>query len=280
MKKFAVIGYPLGHTMSPFIHKKLFELSGIDATYEAFETHPDLLKDRVEFLKGYDGFNITIPHKETIINLIDSLGESAKIYNAVNTVCNKNGLLTGHSTDAAGFTSALQIEDIPLSGSVLILGSGGVARTIATECALHNCSVTFAVRDADLKRAKELAFDLKERFTTAADVISLEDVDGSYDIAVNGTPLGMYPNENSSALSREQMKNITYFFDAVYNPEETLFIKTARSLGKKAVSGMGMLVMQAANAHRYWYGAAFKNEDMKNLITLSNQEMRRLFDKK
>lgn len=279
-KRFALIGYPLGHTMSPFIHNHLFSLSNTDATYEALETHPESLKQQIEYLRSFDGFNITIPHKEAVIPLLDSLGDSAKLYGAVNTVSQKNGLLTGRSTDADGFSAALKLANIPLSGKVLILGSGGAARTIATECMRHGCEVTIAVRRSSVLKAKALAFDLKERFTTTAEVITLEEVTGEYDLAVNGTPLGMYPNIEASPLSSHQMKNIKYFFDAVYNPEDTLFIKTAQNLGKQAISGMGMLVLQAAKAHEYWYGAKFDPEDIKRLIALSNQEMRRLFDKK
>lgn len=278
-KKFGLIGYPLGHTMSPFIHKHLFEITKTDATYEAIETPPEKLKEQIDYLRSFDGFNITIPHKEAVIPLLSSLSESATLYGAVNTVCCKNGLLTGHSTDAYGFSAALKLAEIPLSGKVLILGCGGVARTIATECALNGCEVTIAVRPSSILKAKALIFDLKERFTTTAEVITPNEITGEYTLAVNGTPLGMYPNIHSSPLSLKQMEGIKYFFDAVYNPEDTQFIKTAQSLGKKAVSGMGMLVLQAAKAHQHWYGAKFEPEDIARLIALSNKEMRRLFDK-
>lgn len=279
-KKFGLIGYPLGHTMSPFIHKHLFEITNTYATYEAIETPPERLKEQVDLLRSFDGFNITIPHKESVIPLLDSLGESANLYGAVNTVSRENGLLTGYSTDAYGFSAALKLANIPLSGKVLILGCGGVARTFATECLLNGCEVTIAVRPSSLLRAKALLFDLKERFTTTAEVITPNEITGEYSLAVNGTPLGMYPNINSSPLSLKQMEGIKYFFDAVYNPEDTLFIKTARNLGKKAISGMGMLVLQAAKAHQHWYGANFNPNDITRLIALSNEEMRRIFDKK
>ncbi|MEE1026106.1 MAG: shikimate dehydrogenase [Acutalibacteraceae bacterium] len=278
MEKYAVIGYPLGHTMSPFIHNRMFELNGINATYEAILTPPEKLKDTVEMLKkSYNGFNITIPHKEALLSLIDEPTKTAEIYKAVNTVANKNGRLFGYSTDAEGFVAALELEDIPLKGKVLILGGGGVSRTIATECALRGCDVTFAVLPSEIDRAKLLCGDLKERFMKEAICITLEDIKGEYDLAVNGTPVGMYPNTNDSILNENQLKNIKYVFDAVYNPENTKFIGIARSLGIKAVSGMGMLVMQAAKAQEYWYGATFNKQDMKQLIKDAGDEMRRLF---
>lgn len=276
-KRFAVIGYPLGHTMSPFIHKRLFELAGCNGEYEAILTPPDRLGETVMLLKKYDGFNITIPHKQSIIPFLDELGETAEIYRAVNTVANKNGRLIGHSTDADGFTAALQLEDIPLKGNVLICGSGGVSRTIATECLRAGCSVTFAVQKSDIETAKQLSNELSQRFNANAKSVSLDNIDRNYDIAVNGTPVGMHPNTDAAILTNEQLKNITYVFDAVYNPENTKLITNAKNLGIKAISGMSMLVMQAAKAQEHWYGASFKKDDMKQLVADANDEMRRLF---
>lgn len=286
--KFAVIGFPLGHTMSPFIHKKLFELSQLDATYEAFETHPDLLKEKVDFLKAFKGFNITIPHKETIIPFIDRLDSSAEIYGAVNTVAIKDGILTGYNTDADGFKAALALENIPLRGKVLLCGCGGVARTIAIESVRCGCEVTIAVRNRSA-RALSLVNEIKTgfganiRLKTILDgenpIKPVSDLDEEFDLAVNGTSVGMYPKTNGSVLQDSLLLKTKAVFDTVYNPENTLLTKRAGALGVKAVSGMGMLVMQAAKAHQHWYGAEFKDSDMKELIAKANDEMRRLFVK-
>ena len=276
-KRFAVIGYPLKHTMSPFVHNRMFELNNIKGEYEAILTPPEKLTDTIATLREYDGFNITIPHKESMIKLVDELSESALIYNAVNTVANKNGRLIGYSTDAEGFADALELENIPLSGRVLILGCGGVSRTIATECIRRGCEVTLAARKQSMHKATALSNDLKNKFSLSTACIAIEDICESYDLAVNGTPVGMYPNKNESVLSENQLKNIKYVFDSVYNPENTALVNLARSLGIKAVSGMGMLVMQAAKAEEHWYGATFKKEDMKQLIADANDEMRRIF---
>ena len=273
--------------MSPFIHRRLFELSGICASYEAFETAPDLLKERVEFLKGFDGFNITIPHKETMIPLTDYIHESAKIYGAVNTVAVKDGMITGYNTDADGFKAALSLEDIPLTGKVLICGCGGVARTIAIECVRSGCEVTISARNPGSARALSLVNEIKTRFGAdirlktifdSEDPIKpVSDLDEDFDLAVNGTSVGMHPKADSSVLQDGLLLRTKAVFDTVYNPENTLLTKRARDLGVKAVSGMGMLVMQAAKAHHYWYGARFKNSDMKILVEEANDEMRRLF---
>lgn len=279
MKKcFAVIGFPLGHTMSPFIHKHMFKLSGIDAEYHALQITPEELPKKIDALKTYDGFNITIPHKQAIIPFLHNLGDSAKLYGAVNTVSNNNGILTGYSTDADGFKSALALEDIELKGNVLICGAGGVSRTIATECILSDCNVTLAVREKSLSKAKLLAEELSQKFGKSVDFTALSDVSRYYDIAVNGTPVGMYPNTNASVLTDDQLSNVGFVFDSVYNPENTKLVAKAKALGVKAVSGMGMLVMQAAKAEEHWYGARFTKEQMKNLIALANDEMRRIFN--
>ncbi len=277
-KHFAVIGYPLGHTMSPFIHARLFALQGIDATYEAISTHPDSLAETVAYLKtNFDGFNITIPHKQTILPFLDEWGETAKLYRAVNTVAIQNGRLIGHSTDADGFAAALSLSDIPLTGSVLICGAGGVARTIATECLRRGCSVTFAVQPSDLVGATALAEELQLKYQQPVYSLPLSQVNGVYNLAVNGTPVGMFPKTNASPLTEAQLANISFVFDAVYNPEHTRLVQYANAMGKTAVSGMSMLVMQAAKAQEHWFGSSFNKEDMKQLVADANAEMRRLF---
>lgn len=276
-KRFAVIGYPLEHTMSPFIHKRMLELNNIDGDYEAILTHPDCLNATTEMLKSYDGFNVTIPHKEAMLSIVDVKTDSALLYGAVNTVVQKNGKFTGHTTDADGFAAALELENIPLKGRVLILGSGGVSRTIATECIKRGCEVTVAIRPSSVKKAEQLYNDLKTIFNKEIKIIDINDICESYDLAVNGTPVGMYPKINESPLTANQLKNIKYLFDSVYNPENTALVSLARSLGIKAISGMGMLVMQAAKAQSLWLGVTFKKEDILKLIADANEEMRRIF---
>ena len=276
-KKFAVIGFPLTHTMSPFIHKRLFELNGLNCRYDVIEIPPEKLCENANFLKTLDGYNITIPHKEAIIPLIDKLDASATTYNAVNTVKSENNISVGYNTDATGFKNALALEDIPFCGKMLICGAGGVARTVAIEAAKNNLDITVAVRNTSSCRALNLKNELKIRFNTEISLITLDDVKSEFDIAVNGTPLGMYPNINSSPLKTEQLKNIKYLFDTVYNPTETLLVKNAKSVGVKAINGMGMLVLQAAKAQNIWYGAEFNSNDLKQLIEDAKNETERIF---
>ncbi len=279
-QKFAVIGHPIGHTMSPFIHKNLFKLQQKDIEYSVFDIHPDCLEQKFYVnLKSLDGFNITIPHKETILPLIDEVDESALKYNAVNCVLNKNGKTYGCSTDAFGFTKALETAGVPLVGKVLVLGAGGAARTLAREACDNGCEVTVAVRDGNTSKAEALT-DWLNSHNGKANFTTISNVDGKFDLVINATPVGMYPNTDAAVLTEEQLKNCSAVFDAVYNPEKTKLLRMAEDLKLKTVGGMSMLVWQAVKAHEFWYGAEFDLKDIEKLITDANQEMTRLFYEK
>ena len=279
-QKFAVIGHPIGHTMSPFIHKSLFAINGIEVEYQPLDIAPEKLSDEIGgVLAPLTGFNVTIPHKEKIIPLLDHINDSAKKYNAVNCVKNDNGKLYGCSTDAFGFTEALKANGVPLSGNVLILGSGGAARTLAREASDSGCCLTIAVREADLEKAAELKSWLEES-GGKVNVIRLEEISGEYDLCINATPVGMYPNTGVMAITKEQLSRCRAVFDAVYNPRRTKLIETAEKLGIKAVGGMAMLVWQAVKAHEFWYGAAFETKEIEKIIEAANREMERIFYEK
>ncbi len=276
-QKYAVIGHPIGHTMSPFIHEKLFALQNIEIEYSAIDIAPEKLSDEINKTLGQlQGFNVTIPHKETIIPLLDSVDGSALKYNAVNCVVRRDGKTFGCSTDAYGFTQALKANGVALSGKVLVVGAGGAARTLAREACDAGCDVTIAVRAEDLGKADEL----KKWLTVAGGKVStceLKELDGCFDLCVNATPVGMYPNTDAMVLTEKQLQNCNALFDAVYNPENTKLIITAQRLGLKTVGGMAMLVWQAVKAHEFWYGAKFNTHDIENIITAANREMERIF---
>ncbi len=279
-QKFAVVGHPIGHTMSPFIHEHLFALQGKDVEYLTLDISPEDLKDAaLGILSTLDGFNVTIPHKETILQFIDEVHPSALKYNAVNCVLNRDGKMLGWSTDAFGFVKAMESSGVTLSGNVLVLGSGGAARTLARETSDRGCNVTIAVRPDGLSKAESLKAWLKENGGTAS-VCTLEEISGEFDLLVNATPVGMYPNTDAMPITTQQLKGCKVVFDAVYNPENTLLLKTAKALGIKTVGGMAMLVWQAVKAHEHWYGATFDTADIEKLIADANREMERIFYEK
>lgn len=266
MSKFALIGHPLGHSMSPLIHEKLFALSGMtDAEYSLLDIDPADLPQKRELLGSLGGLNVTIPHKQAVIPLLDELGESAQRYNSVNCIKNDSGRLTGYNTDCDGFLRSAEL--LPLAGKVAILGCGGVGRMIAIETVLHGGEITLAVIPQDLKTAQVLMAEILAKCSDAsvkiADIATLE---GSFDLLINATPVGMFPKVDACAVSDSVIENSLTVFDVIYNPTETLLMKKARALGKTAVGGASMLVYQAVKAHEIWYGGKFAAEDISKII--------------
>lgn len=275
-KKYAVIGHPIGHTMSPFIHKRLFQLSGIDAEYIKLDISPDNLANEYKnTLVKLDGYNITIPHKQNIIKLIDKIDDKAKMYGSVNTVVNTNGIATGYTTDPDGFLKALDAAGIVLNGKVVIIGCGGVARTMAYEIVLKKLPVIFAVRNADIETAKSLCNEIKRTVADSkASYCLIDELSGDIDVLVNATPLGMYPNIDVQPVKDDVINKCANVFDAVYNPLETVLIQKALANGAKAVGGMAMLVWQAVVSQQKWNGSTFNNSDIAKLILDSANKLK------
>lgn len=234
-KKFAVIGHPIGHTMSPFIHKRLFELAGIEAEYTKLDISPDNLAEEYKnTLSKLDGYNITIPHKQNIISLIDQIDDKAKMYGSVNTVANRNGIATGYTTDPDGFLKALEAAEIPIRGRIVILGCGGVARTMAYEVVLKNLPLLFAVRDDDIGIAKNLCKEIKQTLPDSnVEFCRFSELSGDIDLLVNATPVGMFPKVDNQPISDSIISRCANVFDAVYNPLETVLIKKQRLTAQK-----------------------------------------------
>lgn len=274
-KKFAVIGHPIGHTMSPFIHTRLFALSGIDAEYTKLDIAPEnLAQEYQKTLLKLDGYNITIPHKQNIIPLIDEIDSKAKMYGSVNTIANRDGIAKGYTTDPDGFLKALDASGIVLSGRVVILGCGGVARTMAYEVALKNLPVLFAVRIEDVKIAESLCEEIKNTISGAkADYCTIPQLEGDIDVLVNATPIGMFPRVDAQPVSDEIINKSANVFDAVYNPLETVLIKKAKANGANAVGGMSMLVWQAVVSHEHWDGSTYAVDDINKLCLDSANEL-------
>ncbi len=276
VKKYAVIGHPIGHTMSPFIHKRLFELAKIDAEYATLDISPEMLsKEYDRVLSKLDGYNITIPHKQNIIPLIDEIDDKAKMYGSVNTVSNTNGIAKGYTTDPDGFLMALEASEIPICGRVVILGCGGVARTMAYEVVLKGLPLLFAVRKEDENIAKLLCCEIMNTVKgSKASFCLIDELSGDIDLLVNATPIGMFPNTDAQPISDSVINRCASVFDAVYNPLETVLIKKSLANGAKAVGGMSMLVWQAVVAHEKWDGSVYDKNDIAKLCVDSAEELK------
>ena len=278
-KKYAVIGHPIGHTMSPFIHSRLFELSGIEAEYSVMDIPVgELEKSYKETLSGLDGFNITIPHTTEIIPFLSSLDRKAEMYGSVNTV-DTDG--KGYTTDPDGFIKALGAYGVKPDGNVVIVGTGGVARIMAFEAAKAGANITIAVRHEDIHMVSALACEILDKTihpaVSTCYIDRIEKLDKDIDLLVNATPVGMYPNADNMAVNESIIEKSKVVFDAVYNPLETKLIKTAKKMGKTAIGGMSMLVWQAVESHRIWDGSVYDKKDIEKLCEDAAAELEKIF---
>ena len=276
MKKFlfGIIGHPIGHTLSPVIHKKLVELANPSLSqeqlddmfeYSVFDVPPNDLADKFASLTERVGLNVTIPHKIEIGNLLPHLDESSERYGAVNTVdC---GSMTGYNTDVYGFNRAIQTLGTDLKGKVLLLGCGGVGRMMALETVWAGGTLTIAVRPDDLSVADSLKSEIFEKTGSKnVTVTTLEKIDSKFDLLINSTPVGMSPNIDDCPVSEEIIAKSKYVFDAIYNPKNTKLIKLAVKNNIPSTSGMSMLVWQAAKAQEIWHKIKYNLEDIEKII--------------
>lgn len=266
-RKYALLGETLKHTMSPPIHSRLFELKNRDFEYELVEVSAEELGDKAKYLNSLSGYNITIPHKIGIIEYIDKLDDTAKKYNSVNCVDNKNGILTGYNTDVDGFLRSLSANGGKLDGKVLLLGAGGVGRMMAIETCCAGGELTMAVLPDFIPQTEIVKEDILKICPDAkVRIVTLDSIDGDYDVMINATPVGMYPKCDACVVSDEVISRTKFVFDAIYNPRETQLLKKAKAIGITAVGGMAMLVWQAVSAHEIWDGDSYTDEEVQQII--------------
>lgn len=260
---FGLTGNPLGHSLSKVIHTELFKLKNVDCKYELY---PDESVENVfeNTLSKLDGFNITIPYKTDIIKLIDETDDKVKLYNSCNTVVNKNGKYYGYNTDVYGFLNSLKRCNVDLDGKrVLVLGSGGVSRMMAFECALNGSEVYITSRNH--QKCCDIKDEIAQRVSKKITVISQDDVDNNFDIVLNGTPCGMYPKEINLPIPFGKIKKVPFIFDTIYNPKETLLTIMAKYCGHKAENGLFMLVEQGAVAQTHFCGLKYSFEEVEQV---------------
>lgn len=276
-RNFAIIGYPLGHTMSPPIHKALFDLAGESGDYQILELAPEILQDSYQKLRGLSGYNITIPHKVGIMPMLDALDETAKRYGAVN--CVKNGeRAIGYNTDVVGFTRSVEAMGASLSSKVVLLGCGGVGRMMGIETAMQGGELTIAVREADYDAAQALAAEIDEKAPGATvAVTTLDKIEGHFDLMINATPVGMYPHADASPVEASVLSQVNYLFEAIYNPTQTKLMRMAIEKGVKCCGGMAMLVWQAVIAHEIWDNSVYDEADITALIARMEAQVKQDF---
>lgn len=272
MERYTLIGHPLGHSMSPFIHDELFKISGIEASYDCTDIPNEEFAQRMEDLRKLNGYNITIPYKRDIIPFVDELDESAKRYKSVNCVHNTNGKAVGYNTDCDGFLLSVKAKNLALSGNVFLIGCGGVGRMMAIEAALHGADLTIGIIPEAASAAADLCDEI--HFLSADSKVRVKQVEavtGSYDLIINASPVGMYPKVDACPVDAELIGKCGGVFDAVYNPVKTKILQTAEAFGKPAVNGTAMLVYQAVRAHEIWNGSDYTAEQVQTIIDKTNE---------
>lgn len=252
--RFAIIGNPLDHSLSPAMHNAAFRVAGIDARYEAFPLDSRDLPRGVRQLRheGYTGFNVTIPHKESILNYLDEIDRDAADIGAVNTVVQSDGILKGHNTDITGFERALESLHVDLvSLKAVVFGAGGAARAVVHALLRLGGQVTLVNRDRE--RARRLArqavrpVDIRK----SDDPALLEAIERA-SLLVNATPLGMGHLAERSPLPPDgRLIPGTTVLDLVYG-HRTPFLNLASLSGCRTMDGLEMLVQQGAESFRLW----------------------------
>lgn len=258
---FAVLGHPIGHTLSPVMHNASFAALGLDAIYLAFDVKPERLMAVLPAMRsmGFGGVNLTIPHKEVAFRGLEKLDDSAKLLGAVNTVQFAEEGLVGHNTDGFGFLRALDeaFGRNTKGDAVFVLGSGGAGRAVALMSAQAGArEVTLA--DLDRARSERVGEEIQGHFPAVKVHVVATPVEQAAaarkaDLVVQATPVGMKPTD-LSLLPPEAFREGQRAFDLIYHVAETVFMKSAQAGGAQASNGLGMLLHQGARAFHIWTG--------------------------
>lgn len=259
MNFYGLFGKTLGHSISPQIHKKIYEGTGIKAAYKNFEINEDQLEGALNAMQilGINGANVTIPYKEDFLPLLDAISPLAERLHSVNTIKNNEGTFIGYNTDYDGIALTFDLMKWKVKDKkTYILGSGGASHAIAHYFKDQEAaSVTIVSRTPSKSTGDWEFIDYKE----------LENREG--DFIVNCTPVGMYPNIDASPVNEDILNRFNYLFDMTYNPAETKFLKIGNQLGKETVNGLDMLVGQAMRSVEIWEDFKISPEDQLEILT-------------
>ena len=272
----ALLGSPVAHSISPLMHNESFRLLGLDYVYLCLETTEETLPVVAEGLRAVNaqGFNLTMPCKNRMVSLCDQLSPAARLIGAVNTVVCENGILTGHNTDGIGFWRSAAEEGFSLPGKhITLMGMGGASTAIAVQAALDGAAaLDIFVRPTSrfYERACRIAEELNSSSSCQVclfrhgDESALRASLGQSHLLVNGTSVGMAPDTDASIIRDSSLLHpgLTVA-DVIYNPRETLLLKTARAAGCRTFNGMYMLLHQGAEAFRLWTGRQMPVEEIR-----------------
>lgn len=276
-KHFAVIGDPIEHSLSPLMHNAGYQALGLEAEYQRFRVEPGNLAEGIKGLcaLGFSGWNVTLPHKETVISLLDTLTPQAKRAGAVNTVKNLEGQLIGHNTDGDGFVRSIEGELKGFKGKkAVLLGAGGASKGIAL--ALAEQGMELHILNRTPGKAKDLVQVIRQEGGTAA---SGEFAPGEWlkdvDLLVQTTSVGLHGEPFPFSLGGISQQALVV--DIIFNPLETIFLYEAKKLGCRTQNGLEMLLYQGALAWEFWLGGQAPITEMRQ--ALKNQLLKGMFYK-
>lgn len=274
-KVVAVFGYPVHHSLSPRMHNVAFSELAIDYVYVPFNVCPDDLENALASVRalGIVGVNLTIPHKERAIELLDWVSPEVLQIGSVNTVHNVDDILKGYTTDGEGFMRALAMEGKSAVGSrAVVLGAGGSARAVAHALVLHGAHVSVLNRTAS--RASDLAESINGVLAEGRDPVRAVPLDtpeareavGEADLLVNCTSVGMHPNTDEQPIPSDWLHDRLFVYDLIYNPLKTRLLEAAEAVGARGANGVGMLVYQGAISFEIWTGRKPPADVMKQAV--------------
>ncbi|MCS7125696.1 MAG: shikimate dehydrogenase [Aigarchaeota archaeon] len=254
-KLFCLIGHPIEHSISPQLHNTAFKYFDLNCVYLTFDVEPTQLSRAIKGLKALrvSGFNVTIPHKVSIIRYLDGLDISAKETGAVNTVVLKNNKLIGYNTDVEGIKKSIENIEEVRDGRALVIGAGGAARAaivalkmlgfkeiiIANRRLLRAATLVRRFRDEELNMRSVSLFEMK-RYSKTCSVI------------INATPIGMWPHIDETPLNSTEIPKGSLILDLVYNPMKTRLLEEAKKAGATIVYGVNPLIEQAIKSFQLW----------------------------
>ena len=261
MKKFLVIGNPIEHSLSPALHNYWIKINGINAIYEKLQLNEDELEQIILQVKEkkINGINVTVPFKKAVIPYLDELSIEAESTQSVNTICLKNNRVIGHNTDIIGFQTSIKSSKYNLENKeILILGAGGVVPSV-----IYALTKMKPSKIMISNRTKEKAENIKRLFKNI-EIIEWGKI-SNFDMIINATSLGLKKNDNLN-LNFSSISGKKFFYDVIYNPSETNFLKIGKNLGSQTLNGKLMFIYQALSAFNIWHG--LKPDVDENVIKL------------
>lgn len=268
-KTYCIIGDPIDHSLSPAIHNAAFTALGLNCCYIAFRVQEGQLKNSMDSLRAINigGFNVTMPHKVTVLNYVDRPDKIVEMVGAANTVNNEGGKFYAYNTDVVGFIEPLHQRKIDLNGcEVLILGAGGAARAVGVALSQEKGISKINIFNRNTDRSTNLA-NVINKLGIRANIISQNDIQKiafRSNLIINTTPLGMKNEQSlikSSSISKESI-----VYDIVYKPIETKLLDNAKTAGAQVIYGYEMLLQQAIASFKIWFKIDPPIESMKKVL--------------